>query len=191
MHQLLTLRYKWYFWAFAIGMPLLIGGVFQLTKILLSDHTLDGSVPFYAFFMIIFSSILFGGLEEIGWRGFLQERLMNGQSIILIATFIGLIWGLWHSPLFFIEGVSHYAFDFLPFLLGAILFSTFPTWLYAKTRNLILPILFHASINASTTIGLRLVFKHSILNYTLILLFIALGYALLYRSQSPLESTAG
>lgn len=186
--QLFSVRYRWYYWVFALVVPLLLGGVFQVFYILLRSHTFDSSVPFFTYFIVIFTSILFGGLEEIGWRGFLQAELMKGKNLIVISFIIGIIWGFWHIPLFFIEEVSHYSFEFIPFLLGAIMFSTYLTWLYAKTRSLLLVILFHASINASATIGLRLVFEHTVLAYILIMVFTLVGIGLLYRHTKFLHN---
>src|SRR5690606_37857162 len=87
--------------------------------------------------------------------------------------------GLWHIPLFFIEDVSHYNFKFFPFLLGAIMFSTYLTWLYAVTKSLLLVVLFHASINASATIGLFIIFEHSFLSYIMIIFLTMIGILLL------------
>lgn len=36
--------------------------------------------------------------EEIGWRGYLQEKLMNGFGGFKGILLLGLIWGLWHMP---------------------------------------------------------------------------------------------
>ena len=177
--KLFSINYSFSFWFFAIGIPVFLGGLFQLLYIWLSNHTFYSDVPFYFFFMVLFTSILFGGIEEIGWRGFLQERLMTRTSLVSMAVLIGIVWGLWHVPLFFIENVSHYTFGFLPFMLGAIMFSTYLTWLYVKTKSILLTIIFHASINASAVIGLGLMFNHTLLTYTIIIGFMLLGFYLL------------
>ncbi|MFD2476128.1 CPBP family intramembrane glutamic endopeptidase [Epilithonimonas zeae] len=46
-------------------------------------------------FMLLFTVLVYGLLEEIGWRGFLQEQLKNLpklQSIIIITV----LWFIWH-----------------------------------------------------------------------------------------------
>lgn len=177
--SLLSYRHPLLLWLFALGIPIVLGGLFQLSRVLLGNHVFESDIPFYSFLIVIFSSVLFGGIEEIGWRGFLQERLMGRKNLVVIAVLIGLIWGLWHVPLFFIKNVSHYDFDFLPFLLGAVMFSTYLTWLYAKTKSILLVVLLHASINASATIGLRFVFRHDVLTYGMIVLFTIIGCSLL------------
>ena len=177
--SLLSYRHPLPLWLFALGIPIVLGGLFQLSHMLFDNQLFESELPFYYFFVVIFSSVLFGGIEEIGWRGFLQERLAGRKNLVVIAVLIGLIWGLWHVPLFFIENVSHYNFDFLPFLLGAVMFSTYLTWLYAKTRSLLLVVLLHASINASATIGLRFVFRHDVVTYGIIIIFTLIGCSLL------------
>ena len=37
--------------------------------------------------------------EEMGWRGFLQDRLQGQNNTIVIAIVIGIIWAAWHLPL--------------------------------------------------------------------------------------------
>lgn len=187
-HELLSVHHKWYYWLLALGIPLLLGGIFQVIYISFTSHTFDSSVPAFMFFMIILTSIIFGGLEEVGWRGFLQSKLQSRINLLVTAVIIGIIWGLWHIPLFFIEEVSHFNFKFIPFLLGAVMLSTYLTWLYAKTKSLVLVILFHASVNASATIGLRLLFEHTLLTYLLITIFTLIGLALLYFQPPKVET---
>jgi uncharacterized protein len=187
--QLFSYKHKISFWFFAIVTPIILGGIFQLSYIIFKNSSIESSIPFYAYVMVLISSIIFGGIEEIGWRGFLQEKLSKYKNLILISVIIGIIWGLWHIPLFFIEEVSHNNFKFLPFLFGAIMFSTYLTWLYAKTKSLLLVVLFHASINASATIGLSLIFEHTFLSYLMIFILTIIGMGLLYKQSLTLKST--
>lgn len=185
--KLFSIHHSLIFWFFAILTPIVIGAFFQIFTIILTDYSFSSMNPFYTFFMILIVSILFGGLEEVGWRGYLQESLMPKISLIPLSIIIGVIWGFWHIPLFFIKEVSHYDFAFIPFLLGAIMFSTFLSWLYAKTKSILLVVLFHASINASATIGLRIEFSHTLLTYLLIILITSFGVGLLYLNQKSLK----
>ena len=36
--------------------------------------------------------------EEIAWRGFLMKEF-KGKKFLLAALWIGIIWGLWHTPI--------------------------------------------------------------------------------------------
>jgi membrane protease YdiL (CAAX protease family) len=41
--------------------------------------------------------------EETGWRGFLTERLLLTQGRARTALWVGLLWSLWHLPLFWLN----------------------------------------------------------------------------------------
>jgi len=47
-------------------------------------------------------------LEEVGWRGFALPRIVSlaaattGHADLVAAAVLGLVWSLWHAPLFFI-----------------------------------------------------------------------------------------
>ena len=178
-----TFKHPYQFWLFAIFLPVILGGGFQWLYILLGDHTFNGDIPLYYFFIVLLPSIFFGGLEEIGWRGFLQEYFMGKVNLVALAVLIGIIWGLWHAPLFYIEEVSHYSSDFFPFMLGAIMFSTYLTWLYAKTNSIVLVVCFHAAINASGSIGLGLLFENTLLAYGIIIGFMMIGVLMLIQYE--------
>ncbi|MDW7730625.1 MAG: type II CAAX endopeptidase family protein [Bacillota bacterium] len=110
--------------------------------------------PFFLFVPFFLSSIIFGGIEEFGWRGILQHQLGQKLNLFKANLIIGLIWSLWHLPLYFIAGTSHQGSSFLFFALAGFGFSAFMTWLYAKTKSIMLCVFFHAAINAAATIGL-------------------------------------
>jgi len=51
----------------------------------------------FALFIAPFINLLFTMGEELGWRGFLLQKLMPlGQPKAILLT--GLIWGIWHAP---------------------------------------------------------------------------------------------
>jgi membrane protease YdiL (CAAX protease family) len=91
--------------------------------------------------------------EEIGWRGFLLDRLQLRFSALGASVLVGLAWFAWHGPLFFMAGYyarAGGAPDPLQFgvaiLLGAVLY----TWIYNHTgRSVLAAILFHFSGNVS------------------------------------------
>ena len=74
-----------------------------------------------SFSILIFTQIplfiLFGGLEEIGWRGVLQPNLDKAGQPVRTGTIVGIIWTIWHLPLFFILGTyQNVQGDFLIFI---------------------------------------------------------------------------
>ena len=183
--HILLARQPFGMWLFAIGVPLMLGGVFQGVYWLIGFDGFSPGVPFYLFVVLLFSSVIFGGIEEIGWRGILQENLSKSKMrLSVIAILTGIVWGFWHLPLFFIEDVSHATYAFIPFMLGAVMFSTYLTWLYAKTKSVLMVVLFHASINAAATIGLQLEFNHNIFIYAMLSVFLTVGILLLIGHEN-------
>jgi uncharacterized protein len=82
----------------------------------------------------LLTAVIFGGQEEPGWRGFALPRL-HQRHIPLVATLLlGLGWGIWHVPLYGPAGFV------VPLAL-----AFYYTWLYNKTRSVLLCILLHAS----------------------------------------------
>lgn len=99
--------------------------------------------------------------EEPGWRGFALPRLEQRSGPLVGTLLLGVLWGLWHLPLFFIPGTDQYAISFgtsfVGHLLGFVVFVIWTialaiifTWVFNNTRgSLLLVILLHASINAA------------------------------------------
>lgn len=100
----------------------------------------------YLPFLMFFKFIVFGGLEEIGWRyvfqQILQEKLHYFQATFL--TFI--IWSIWHLLFFYIDG-SLINLQLVPFLFGLLTNSFILSALYLKTKNLWICVMTHSIIN--------------------------------------------
>ena len=94
--------------------------------------------------------------EELGWRGFLLPRLQAGRTAFNASVLLGVIWGVWHVPLYFVLGTGQHetaaaagaAFAIIAFVVWTIALSILFTWLFNQTQgSLIVVILFHASVN--------------------------------------------
>lgn len=92
--------------------------------------------------------IIGGGLEEIGWRGYLQPTLQKKWSAFTSTLIVGGIWAIWHLPLWFIVGSNQMNMNFLWFTLIALALSFLMTVIYLFTRSIFLCIIFHALINS-------------------------------------------
>jgi hypothetical protein len=102
-----------------------------------------------AFLYVLFTSVVG---EEIGWRGYALPRLQAKHSALGASLVLGLVWGAWHLPLFWMAGNFHQQIPISLFLLQTTGFSILYTWMYNHTRgSLLLAHLFHAASN--TTIG--------------------------------------
>ncbi|MFC1962852.1 type II CAAX prenyl endopeptidase Rce1 family protein [Chloroflexota bacterium] len=114
--------------------------------------------PLYMFVpLFIMKFFLDAGLgEELGWRGFLLPRLQARHSALVASIIVGIVWGLWHVPLFMVEGMSPtyefgQAYGVIPATLGHMVVITIPwailyTWFYNNTKgSLLLAFVFHSS----------------------------------------------
>lgn len=98
---------------------------------------------------VLFTSVLG---EETGWRGFALPRLQQRLGLLRASLILGLIWGLWHIPLFRIAGNFHHHIPLGLFILQDVALAVVMTWIYNNTRGSLLLIhLFHAASN--TTLG--------------------------------------
>jgi len=102
---------------------------------------------FVVFFYVLFTSVLG---EEIGWRGYAFPRLMDSFSPLAASLILGLVWGFWHLPLFWMPWDFHSEMAFLPFLIQVLASSVIYGWLYVNTGGSLLIIhLFHTASNAA------------------------------------------
>jgi len=96
-----------------------------------------------------------GAVEEPGWRGVALDLLQTQTSSMVTATLIGVLWALWHLPLFFIEGTYQHDLGlwsarFWHFNVALVLLSILYVWICNGTRGSILAaILVHAGTNIS------------------------------------------
>lgn len=86
--------------------------------------------------------------EEIGWRGFLQPKLLKRFTPLTASVIIAFIWLLWHIPLFWLEGAAQSGGSIGYFGLSVFAMAFLFTLLYLKSKgSLLLAIIFHTMIN--------------------------------------------
>ena len=91
--------------------------------------------------------------EEVGWRGYALPRLATHLGLGGASVLLGVIWALWHLPLFFLQGSGSEGQSFPIYLLHVTALSVAMSWLYWKTEgSLLLVMLMHASVNNTTGI---------------------------------------
>jgi membrane protease YdiL (CAAX protease family) len=106
-------------------------------------------------------SIIWG--EEIGWRGYALPRLQTRYHPILASIILGIIWGLWHLPSFWIEGSVHQSMSLPFFVLASVGYSILYTWIYnGSGGSLLLICMLHAANN--TTVSYTMLFFTPILD---------------------------
>jgi uncharacterized protein len=97
----------------------------------------------------MFNYNLLGGplFEEFGWRGFLQSRLQCSLSPWISAVLVGLMWAVWHLPLFILGwgGVTFPLFMMIQVGVSVIIAFAFN----ASGESVIVAILMHSAFNAA------------------------------------------
>ena len=104
-------------------------------------------IPTWYLPIILFvKAIVFGGIEEIGWRYFFQPTLQEKLTYLVSTLCTFVAWSLWHILYFYIDG-SLAMVNLLPFLLGLLSNCFILSAIYTKTRSLWLCVMTHALIN--------------------------------------------
>ncbi len=151
-NRLLLVKLPWFNLVAAVVVPI---GIFLIAY---GIYRVMGGTPAYATdtptvfiypVLLLYVMILGGGLEEPGWRGFALPRLQSIMSPFVASLVLGLMWVFWHTPLFFIEGLSQTSFDFTWYLLNGLGLSILFTIFFNHTKgSVFIAVLLHGGINA-------------------------------------------
>lgn len=145
-------RKRWYLPIFLL-FPFMTGAALMLAVIsgealpelsVLSNPLLIAVGFVYIFFL--------GGpfQEEWGWRGYALDRLQARLNALVSSLVLGVTWGAWHLPLFFIPGTVQSQTPIWGFMILIICGTILFTWLYNNTGGSILAaLLFHTMNNLS------------------------------------------
>ena len=108
--------------------------------------------PLSVLFSAMFATLI-PFIEELGWRGYVLDRLQAKWSALVSSLILGVLWSLWHLPMFFIQG-SYQAglgigtLEFWLFFLSIVPLAFVFTWIYNHTgRSTLATILFHSMVN--------------------------------------------
>lgn len=149
-------------WAFALLFTVIpsVAGLYLFN--LFGGPTVDwsGLEPLYSVVPMILMLTIFAGMgEEFGWRGFAMPRLQTRYNALVSSIIIGVVWGMWHIPLFLVEGTTQYSWQMdaglIPAVLGytvyLIAWSIQYTWVFNNTKgSVLLAAVLHGAGNAWT-----------------------------------------
>lgn len=111
-------------------------------------------IPTWYLPIILFvKALVFGGIEEIGWRYFFQPTLQEKLPYLVSTLCTFVAWSLWHLLYFYIDG-SLTTIHLLPFLLGLLSNCFILSAIYTQTRSLWLCVMTHALINSLSQLSL-------------------------------------
>ncbi len=125
----------------AIGLHVALGGA-------VPDFPEPSRWPLVAVNLVLV--LLVGGPlgEELGWRGFALPRLQARHGALRASVVLGVVWALWHLPLFAVPGAPQGQVPFLLFVAQAVALSVFFAWAYnGSAGSLPIVLLLHASVN--------------------------------------------
>jgi uncharacterized protein len=155
---------RWY--AFALLVPAAVVAAVSVAFMTLGED-LEGSLlgERLAVYlpMLVFLTLLGGGNEEWGWRGFALPELLERHRPVASTLILGSLWAVWHLPLLAAqEDLSHglggveLAVVLAATVANIIGLAFFYTYLYLHTRSTLLAVLLHGSFNAANgTLVLR------------------------------------
>jgi hypothetical protein len=141
-------------------------------------------------------NLLFALGEELMWRGYLWERTRE-LGFWPASLYIGVVWGAWHAPLVYFLGYNYPDHRFLGVLFMVVFTVLLTPWLlYLREQGgaIVVPALFHGSLNAVAGISLLVFARSNDLLPGLLGLggFVVLALANLYlRRLVPPQGAAG
>jgi uncharacterized protein len=133
------------FWALVWAAAAAAGWSGELSRPMLVEQGLVSAV------VLVPVLALTDGLgEETGWRGFALPRMLDRYGPVVASVLLGLLWAVWHVPLFFTEGLALYGDSPLLLLLELPAVAIVYTWIFQRTSgSVLLAILLHASMNVA------------------------------------------
>ena len=142
-------RPRWY--VAAIAIPIAEKLVVDAAGLLLGRTTPQGQISTLTVAALAVPLVVLvpAMLEELGWRGFaVQTALDDGRSVTWAALVAGSLFLLIHVPLY-LPGHLYHGMPFWPLPITLLSSSVILTWIYVRTRSVLLTGLMHAAFNAT------------------------------------------
>lgn len=143
-------RFSLIWYIAAISTPLLVTvaniiALIWITENEMPNNLFSSSMPFG--FMLFF--LVYDGLgEEIGWRGFALPEFQNIFGSLGGSIIVGILWALWHLPLFFMPGSSQYGDSLILYIYLLTCWTIIMALFVSKAHGSVLPgILLHETAN--------------------------------------------
>lgn len=130
--------------------------------------------------LLFLKALVFGGIEEIGWR-YTFQPVMERMVTYIPAVFITFIcWGIWHFLFFYIDGSLSAGINVPFFLLGLLTNCFVLSALYAYSGSLWICVMTHALTNALSQV---VVDENVIIGIILKVVCIAIAVGLYYMAS--------
>lgn len=144
-------RFSRVWWGVTLALPPVFAAVLAGASIALGQDFSPEPMRFFAdagpaIVLLILVSVLLSFGEEVGWRGHLLPLLQARLSALTASLVLGVIWAVWHVPVFYGAGIEGWvlAVRLLGIPAGAVMY----TWLFNNTGGSVLAVtLLHAGTN--------------------------------------------
>ena len=161
LHMHLTGNIRYYLLAF--GLPLICLSAMFMLPVIVSGHGdwLCGftfsNVLSNALLLLAFSAVQSIGLlgEELGWRGYMNQKMEPLLGTVGTCLVGGIVWGLWHFAMDisgYLDGNSTFSevlFSTFGRLAMLTCFGAFLMWLTKKTNSVFPSVIAHFMYNES------------------------------------------
>ena len=99
--------------------------------------------------VLFVKAIIFGGIEEIGWRYTFQPILEEKLNNILATLVTFICWGIWHLAFFYIDGTLAVlsSTEMIHFFIGLLINCFILSAIMRRTNSLWLCVMGHSLIN--------------------------------------------
>ncbi len=135
-------------WVLAITGPIVLSGLATLLNVALGAPT-PTSEELGAWtnvaptaLAILLIPVIGGAWEEPGWRGYALPRLLAERSPLVASLILGVLWSVWHLPVYFVDD-QHWS-DLVLVVFATIAF----TWFFQNAlQSVLLAMVVHAMNN--------------------------------------------
>jgi uncharacterized protein len=146
-------RVGWQWFAVAALLPFVV-----LSGTALAYHLLGGTLVYSLIgSQVLIAPLVFVGVfffggplgEELGWRGFALPVLQRRYGWRVASVFVGIVWGTWHLPLFYLADTTQSQTSITSFMVMIIAYSVVFAWLFNQAGQSVMPMLaLHTAFNA-------------------------------------------
>ncbi|HEU5101035.1 MAG TPA: type II CAAX endopeptidase family protein [Roseiflexaceae bacterium] len=148
--RLLMWRVGWRWYTFVFLAPAVVSFIALQSSPWFEGRVvrLQAPVDVLITFGISVASYLFLNTEELAWRGYALPQLLARYSPGHASLILGLIWGLFHLPLFLLKGGHPAGYPLPVYLVFSLALTVVFTWVTQHAKgSVLLAHLFHQSIN--------------------------------------------
>jgi len=133
----------------------LIPGAITLISLILSNALLKTAIQIPDLQTVILGFIsafilqFLLNTEELAWRGYTLPRLQAKYGPLKASLILGVIWVVFHIPLFLPKGGHPAGYPFIILVIGGLSLSVIFSWVFNVTNGSVLIVhLLHQSLNA-------------------------------------------